>query len=136
MSRLSCLDSSSSSDDDEPELILSALHQAHTQYLALNSHVGEVLYLAGTIFIEKEKVAILDSTMTISRSIQPMGNLYSDAGLQISWSIHLPSFLMLFLCVSFFILISLLRFRMARPLFLRIMQAIEQHDNYFVQKKR
>ena len=78
MSRLSHLDSSSSSDDDdEPELILSALHQAHTQYLALNSHVGEVLYLAGTIFIEK--VAILDSTMTISRSIQPMGNLYSDA---------------------------------------------------------
>jgi len=37
MSRLSCLDSSSSSDDDEPELILSALHQAHTQYLALNN---------------------------------------------------------------------------------------------------
>ncbi|XP_062188941.1 uncharacterized protein LOC133892271 [Phragmites australis] len=33
------------------------------------------------------------------------------------------------------ILITFFRFRMARSLFLRILQAVEQHDNYFVQKR-
>jgi len=38
MSRLSRLDSSSSlSDDDEPEITLGALHQAHRRYLAMHS---------------------------------------------------------------------------------------------------
>ena len=38
MSRLYHLDSSSlSDDDDEPELTLGALHQAHTRYLAMHS---------------------------------------------------------------------------------------------------
>ena len=41
MSRLSRLDSSSSSDDnfydDEPELTLTILHQAHNQYEAMNA---------------------------------------------------------------------------------------------------
>ncbi|CAN6271052.1 unnamed protein product, partial [Urochloa humidicola] len=36
MSRLFLLDSSSSSDDDDDELILTALHQAHTQFEAMN----------------------------------------------------------------------------------------------------
>ena len=39
MSRLSRLDSSSflSDDDDEPEITLGALHQAHRRYLAMHS---------------------------------------------------------------------------------------------------
>ena len=36
---------------------------------------------------------------------------------------------------TFFLLLNLrLRFRIARPLFLRIAHAVEEHDNYFVQK--
>ena len=73
MSRLYHLDSSSSSNDDNdnPELIFGALHQAHTRYLAMHTPRWGAPYLAVNIFIVIEKLDIGDCTMTISFSDAP-----------------------------------------------------------------
>ena len=98
MSRLSRLDSSSSSDDgdDALEETLTALHQAHTQYQALHAPRCGVLYLGVSTFIGTKKVGTGGCTMTISPKIQPTGHLASGAGLLIAckflstFFIHIP----------------------------------------------
>jgi len=82
MSRLSRLDSSSSSDDDEPELTLGALHQAHRRYLAMHSSQWGTLYLAGNIFIVIEKLDIGGCTMTIFQKLQHMMHLSFGVGMR------------------------------------------------------
>lgn len=63
-----------------------------------------------------------------------MVRLYFGAGLHSILQIWFPnSQFILFFC--FLIRISFLRFRMGRSLFMRIVQAVEQHDDYFVQKR-
>ena len=70
MRRLYRLDSSSlSDDDDESDLTLGALHQAHTRYLAMHSSQWGALYLAGNIFIAIEKLDIGGCTMTIFQKL-------------------------------------------------------------------
>ena len=85
MSRLSRLDSSSSSDDgdDALEETLTALHQAHTQYHALHAprRGGSV---PGRQYIHWDRESDIEGcTTTISPKIQPMGHLSSGASLLI-----------------------------------------------------
>ena len=76
------MDSSSlSDDDDEPELTLGALHQAHTRYLAMHSSQWGALYLASNIFIAIEKLDIGGCTMTIFQKLQHMMHLSFGAGM-------------------------------------------------------
>ena len=72
--------------------------------------------------------------MTIFQKLQHMMHLSFGVGMRncfpLAFSIHryeAPTF--------FLFLFLRLRFRMARPLFLRIAHAVEEHDHYFVQKR-
>ena len=93
MRRLYLLDSSSlSDDDDESDLTLGALHQAHTRYLAMHSSQWGALYLAGNIFIAIEKLDIGGCTMTIFQKLQHMMHLSFGVGMRncfpLAFSIH------------------------------------------------
>ena len=98
-------------------------------------HDGVVLCLDVSIFIAIEKAGIGGCTTTIFQMLRSMGHLSFAAGLQVVHPFCFASPFILFVRACFLILIFVLRFRMARSLFLRIVQAVEQYDNYFVQKR-
>ena len=134
MSSLSRLDSSSSSSDDDDELILSALHIAHTQYKARNvpRWGGSVV---GREYIHRDRVG---GAWRLYNDYFSENPTYGPTFFRRRFAFNPPiwfrnSQFILFLC--FLIRISFLRFRMGRSLFMRIVQAVEQHDDYFVQKR-
>ncbi|XP_062195309.1 uncharacterized protein LOC133898645 [Phragmites australis] len=106
MSHRFLVDSSSSEEDDDDELILATLHQAHTQYALLNA-ARPGGSVPGRQYINRNREA---------GHWRLYEDYFSDA------PTYSPTFFRR-------------RFRMSRSLFLRILQAIEQHDDYFVQKR-
>ena len=62
------------------KLILGALHQAHTRYLAMHTPQWGAPYLAVNILIVIEKLGIGDCTTTISQKLQHMTLLSFGAG--------------------------------------------------------
>ncbi|XP_062208920.1 uncharacterized protein LOC133910594 [Phragmites australis] len=106
MSHHFLVDSSSSEEDDDDEFILATLHQAHTQYALLNA-ARPGGSVPGRQYINRNREA---------GHWRLYEDYFSDA------PTYGPTFFRR-------------RFRMSRSLFLRILQAVEQHDDYFVQKR-
>jgi hypothetical protein len=86
------------------------------------------------MFIMIEKLHIQRCIVIIFHKIQPMVQLSLDTGLQ---SVHIFCLLSLnlFLLAIFLIGVYSLRFWMSHSLYLRIVHAVERHDDYFVQKR-
>ena len=106
MSSLSRLDSSSSSSDDDDELILSALHIAHTQYKARNvpRWGGSVV---GREYIHRDRVGGAWRLYNDYFSENPTyGRLSFDAGLHSILQFGFEILSLFFSCVFLFVFLS------------------------------
>jgi hypothetical protein len=133
MSHHFLVDSSSSSEDDDDELILATLHQAHTQYALLNAARpgGSV---PGRQYINRNREA---GHWRLYEDYFSDAPTYGPTFFRRRF-VNDPFLFVRHFCASSWvrlILITFFRFRMSRSLFLRILQAVEQHDDYFVQKR-
>ena len=123
------LDESSSSGN---ETIAAATLAVQEEYEHSNAPGEVVLFLVVRLFIVIIELAMIGCTTTTSRSIIHTAQSYSSKGLQLIYIFWLILF-----CSPLLLIHSLLhRFRMSCPLFLRIVNDVAAHDNYFVQKKK
>jgi hypothetical protein len=84
------------------------------------------------LFFAIEKAATGGCIKIIWRIIRRMEMIYSVGG---CYSLTLYSFIVFVYFLMCELLFVLFRFRMSKPLFRRIMNAVEAHDHYFVQKR-